>query len=212
LSRSTPLSFAALLGGCVVLAGCVTVFPKVPPAQLYDFGVEPTAAAQAPPAGAPFDVVRVPTTFEQAASGDRMLTSNNDQAAYIAQARWVSPAAVLFDEAEVKAFDDAGGPARLIWRGGSAPISLQLDVQTFEADYPGNLNAAPAVVVRVRSRIVRASDRQVIGDRVFESRKPAADNRVSAIVQAFNAATTDALGQIVAWTDGVGPSGAPPAQ
>jgi cholesterol transport system auxiliary component len=203
LSRSNRLPLAALLGGSVLLAGCVTVFPKSPPSQLYRFDVETGPPAPAP-AGQAFDVARVTTTFDQAAAGDRILTSNGDQQAYIAGSRWVSPAAVLFDEAEVKAFDASGGPARLLWRGGSAPVSLQLDVQTFEAAYPGRLEASPAVVVRIHGRIVRAADHQVLGDQVFESRKPAADNRVGAIVEAFNAATTDALGQVVAWTSATG--------
>lgn len=198
MSRSKSLSIAALIGGGVVLSGCVTVFPKTPPAQLYRFDVEADAAAAPTPAGQAFDVARMSTIFDQAAAGDRILTSTGDQAAYIAGARWVSPAAVLFDEAEAKAFDTAGGPARLLRRGG-APVSLQLDVQTFEAVYSGASNAAPTVVVRVHGRLVHAGDRQVLGDRIFESRKPASDNRVGAIVQAFDSATSDALGQIVAW-------------
>jgi cholesterol transport system auxiliary component len=185
-----------------VLAGCVSLFPKQPPAQLYRFDVE--TAAQPPSPIPPFDVSHVATIFDQAAAGDRMLTSTGNEAAYIAQARWVSPAAVLFDEAEVKAFDGAGGPARLLPRGGGGSISLQLDVQTFEAVYSNGPTAAPTVVVRVRGRLVHAGDRQVLGDRVFESRKPASDNRVSAIVQAFDAATSDDLSQIVAWTGTTG--------
>ena len=113
----------------------------------------------------------------------------------------------MFDEAEGAAFDASPGPAKLLKRAGaiSAPISLQLDVQSFEAQYPGSMVAAPTVVVRVHATLVRIVDRKVMSDRVFESRKPAGENRVGAIVRAFDGATSDVLGQIVTWTDAAGP-------
>jgi cholesterol transport system auxiliary component len=44
------------------------------------------------------------------------------------------------------------------------------------------------------------ADRKILGDQTFVSRQPASDNRVSAIVDAFNAATADVLTQVVSWT------------
>jgi cholesterol transport system auxiliary component len=191
---------------CILLAlglsACVTVFPKAPPSQLYRFGV-PETGVQPAAAGAVFNVVRMPTEFERAAEGDRILTIDGDQAAYIADARWETPASSLFDEAETRAFERAGGPARLLRAGdpAAAPISLRLDVQTFEVRYLAGGKAAPTVVVAVHALLVNAADRKILGDQVFESRTPAPENRVSAIVEAFNAATDDVLTQIVTWTD-----------
>ena len=143
------------------------------------------------------------TAFTRPAEGDRLLTVNGSDAAYIAAARWDAPASMLFDEAEQQAFDQAGGRARLLHRGdpAAAPVSLTLDVQSFEARYNGDPKAAPTVVVTVHALLVGVVDRRILGDQVFVSRQPASDNRVGAIVEAYNSATSDVLNQIVSWTN-----------
>jgi cholesterol transport system auxiliary component len=191
------IAAAATLG----LAGCAfSLFPKTPPAQLYTLHVN----APAPPAGAErsFNVERMPSDFAHEAQGDRILTVDGDQAAYIAAARWAAPASQLFDQAETVAFESASGPARLLRTGdaSAAALSLRLDVQTFEARYLAGPKAAPTVVVSVHALLVAANTRKVVADQVFESQRAASDNRVSAIVTAFNDATTEVLAHIVDWT------------
>ncbi len=188
------------------LTGCVTVFPKAIPAQMYRFDVSPSETPPTPSTATPFSVYRAPTSFNRGADGDKILTMTGDQAAYVAAARWVSPASVLFDEAESRAFDLSGGPARLGRRGElvSAPINLRLDVEAFETRYADGPAAAPTVVVRVRANLTRVVDRKTLAVRVFESQKKVADNRVSAIVPGYDAAVSDVLGQIVAWTNDEG--------
>lgn len=192
---------AAALGVALILGGCVTVFPKTKPVQLYRFGQDAAASATGA-GGVPVTVLHAPTSFTAAAAGDRILTSTGRQTAYIADARWVSPAAVLFDEAESRALSAPGGPVRLIRRGqpASAPLMLRLDVETFEARYDEGSGGAPTVVVTIEGELTRLTDRQIVGARTFEVRKPAAGNRVGAIVEAFDAATSDALGQVSVWT------------
>jgi cholesterol transport system auxiliary component len=200
---------AATLMLCVGLGACVTLFPKAKPVQIYQFGLEtsPAAPSASSPAAA-FNVLRSSTSFTLPADGDRILTTDGHDVAYIADARWAGPASVLFDEAEARAFEAAGGPARLIRRGdvASGVLSLRLEVESFEARYAGSDKVAPTVVVEVRGVLVRMSDRKVLGDHSFESHKPATDNRVGAIVQAFDAATSDVLGQVVTWTNAQGAS------
>ena len=48
-------------------------------------------------------------------------------------------------------------------------------------------------------------DRALVGDQIFEARVKAADNRVGAIVPAFDQATAKVLGEIVAWVNAAGP-------
>lgn len=193
---------AAALAMTLGLGGCVTVFPKVKPSQLYRFDVTaPPAASEA--GGGGFAVYRAPTTFAHGAETDRILTLTGSEAAYIAEARWIAPASALFDEAESHAFDQSAGPAHLGRRGEllNAPVSLRLDVEAFEARYLDGASAAPTVVVRVRAGLTRTSDRKLVASRIFESRKKADGNRIGAIVPGFNAAITEVLGQIVDWTN-----------
>lgn len=193
--------YAIAAAATALLAGCsLSLFPKTQPSQLYAFHVN--TGAPAADAARSFNVERLPTDFASQAQGDRILTIDGDQAAYIAGARWAAPAAQLFDQAESVAFESANGPARLLRTGdaGSATVSLRLNVQAFEARYLAGPKAAPTIVVSVHALLVAGGSRKVIADQVFESQRAAADNRVSAIVSAFDDAATDVLGRIVDWT------------
>jgi cholesterol transport system auxiliary component len=78
---------------------------------------------------------------------------------------------------------------------------LRLDVRNFEARYDDGAGAAPTVVVRVHAALTRDRNRSLVSEQVFEARIRAGDNRVSAIVAAFDHAVGDVLGQLVAWTN-----------
>ena len=194
------LRAALAAAAALALAGCFSLFPKSAPAQLYTFQV--TTPASGADVSRSFSVQRLPTGFAREADSDQILTTTGDQAAYIAGARWVAPASQLFDQAETVAFERSAGPVRLLRTGdaSAAPLSLRLDVQTFEARYLAGPTAAPTVVVSVHALLVAARTRKVVDDQVFDSQQAAGDNRVGAIVTAFNAATTDVLSRIVEWT------------
>lgn len=201
----TALKGLAVAAVAVSLSGCISVFPKTKPAGLYRFGEAEVSVPKGPP-GAMFGVLKTPSAFTRAAAGDRILTSTNGEVAYIAGARWVSPAFVLFEEATARAFENDPGRARLIGRGevAKADMMLRLEVRTFEADYVNGPKAAPEVVVRVRAVLNRSQDRALVGDQIFEAKVKAADNRVGAIVPAFDQANAKVLGDIVAWVNAAG--------
>ena len=205
-----PIAAAMLLAAGLGLCGCITLFPKATPVQLYRFGSETPKVSQA---GAPFNLQRSATVFDRAAQSDAILTTSGTETAYVAGARWVAPAVVLFDEAVDRAFDASGGPAHVVPRGemGSSGAGLKLDVQAFEARYPGTKDATPVILVRVDALLVRLSDRRTISQRTFEAQKPADANRVGAMVAAFDAATSDVVGQIVSWAGTEGEVVATPA-
>lgn len=198
----------ALAAAGLALTACVSVFPKQPPATMFRFGYT-TPPAAAPGAGERFGVVRAVTSFDHAAASERILTVDGGEAAYIKGSRWVSSASVLFDEAVTRAFDGAGGPARLIGRGEvvRADYVLKLDVRSFEARYDHGAKAAPTVVLVVHADLDRVNDRAAVGSRTFSIEVPASDNRVSAIATAFDQATTKVLGDLVLWTGNRGQGG-----
>lgn len=202
LKRTLP---ALALAACAaLLAGCITLLPNEKPAQLYRFDGDIQAPAAAGPAP-PFAVARLGGSFVQAAANDRMLTITGSRAAYVADSRWVSPAAVLFNEALSRAFDTDAGPARLLTRGdfSKADYILRVDVTQFEAQYNQGSRAAPEIVVSLRATLA-GSDRLLAGSKQFETRVRARDNRVSAIVEAYDEAVSQALGELVAWTNNRG--------
>jgi cholesterol transport system auxiliary component len=204
--RPSPRLFRLLVLAFVgtALAGCISLFPKQKPLQLYEFGETAGAAAPAAPAAGPgFVVILANTDFDRAAAGERILTIQGDQTAYIEGAGWVSPAPMLFDLAIRKAFD--AGPARLLAKGepARADYSLTLDVRTFEARYLAGPNAPPTVRIEVYAGMGATSER-TDHDRVFVGEAAASDNRVSAIVIAFDQAFAKVMAQLVPWVDARG--------
>ena len=196
-----PIPFPALVRTSAALAlalslgACVSLLPKSKPAQLYRFGGGGAeAGAPAPASTAGPGVVLVGVSFPRAAAGDGILTLTGDQAAYIADTRWVSPAAALFQEAAERSFDRPGAGVRLLSRGdlGGAAALLRLDVRDFEAVYDQGAGSAPQAVVSVHAFLTGA-DGHLINSLNFESRKRAGDNRVGAIVRAFDEATNEVL-------------------
>lgn len=197
----SSLAAVAVAGAALALSGCISLLPKTKPAHLYRFGQPPATEAIEAPQGT-VGVFRTNATFQREAAGDRLLTITGGKVAYIADTRWVAPAAVLWDQAVLAAFDADPGPVRLISRGEAAAADyvLRLDVRNFEAVYERGPKAAPTVVVRVRAAITRGTDRGQVAEKIFEARVTAGSNRVGSIVPAYDKAVADTLSQIVAWT------------
>jgi cholesterol transport system auxiliary component len=110
---------------------------------------------------------------------------------------------VLWNEALSAAFDADAGRVRLVSRGQQAKseYSLRLDVRNFEARYDAGPNNPPTVVVRVRA-VMNKADLSNTAEKIFEARTKASDNRVGAIVSAYDKAVAEVLGEVVGWTNG----------
>ena len=190
----------ALAACAVALSGCISLLPKTKPAQLYSFASPPAAAPATPPRAAAVAVFRTIGSFQNESADDRMLTMTNGRAAYIADSRWVAPAAVLFDQAVSQAFDTS--PVRLIARGqqGRFAYGLRLDIRNFETRYLAGEKAAPTVVVRLHAALNKA-DQTLVDEQIFEASVPASDNRVGAIARAYNQAVGEVITKLVAWTE-----------
>ena len=171
------------------------------PVQTYRFGGG-AASSAASLVASPVQVTLRRVEFPEAVEGDKLLAVTGTEAAYIAGARWVSPAADLYMESIENAFAARATRVRLIGpreltRG---QRSLDIDIRSFEARYdaPG---AIPTIVVAARARLLALPERTVLAERVFTVEQRPDENRVSAIVNAFDVATRDLNTQIVAWTD-----------
>ena len=171
------------------------------PVQTYRFGGG-VAATSAAATASPVQVMLRRVEFPEAVEGDKLLGVTGTEAAYIAGARWVSPASDLYMESIENAFAAQARRVRLIGpreltRG---QRSLDIDIRSFEARYdaPG---MTPTIVVTARARLLALPERTVAAERVFTVEQPATANRVSAIVEAFDTATRDLNTQIVTWTD-----------
>jgi len=192
-----------LTAAAISLSGCISLFPKADPVTLYKLQAN-TGAPSVEPTGAV--ILRSPTAFTRLGSGDRILTMNGAERATIAGARWAAPASVMFDEALISAFDTVS--SRLVTRGDATPADqiLRVEVRTFEARYVGGMGAAPAVVVEARATLTNMRDRTQAYTRAFKAEQPATDNRVGAIVDAYNGATSKVVTDIAQWAQSNAPT------
>jgi cholesterol transport system auxiliary component len=195
------LAVVAAAGMAAALSGCITLFPKTAPAQLYRFEASVPAAQQS--GAAPFQVRAAPIDFTGPAAGDAILTSTGDEVAYLANARWDAPASDMFADTLAHGFETAGGPARLVdvSAAGHDDYRLQVAVTRFEARFDQGPTAPPTIVVRVHATLVHEKDLTPAGDRVFEASVPAASDHISDIVPAFDQATTKVVTDLVTWVN-----------
>jgi len=199
--RSSIFKRAVAAAGALALAGCA-LLSSPDPVQTYRFGGPAAAGAMTDGQAGLRQVNLRRVQFPEAVEGDKLLGVTGTETAYIAEARWVSPASDLYMESLENAFAAQAtrvrliGPRELI-RG---ERSLDIDVRAFEARYEAS-GAVPTVVVTARARLLTLPDRTVAAERTFTVQQPASANRISAIVEAFDVATRDLNTQIVGWTD-----------
>nr|WP_217431686.1 ABC-type transport auxiliary lipoprotein family protein [Brevundimonas vesicularis] len=202
---------AASAAVLTALSGCA-LLSSPDPVQNYRFGLPMAAPSAVGDTPAPLTVSIRRIEFPQATGDDKILGVTGLETAYIGGARWVSPASTLFDDSLKAAFANRADRIRVLGRRepGTPPLILQVTVTTFEARYaaPG---AVPDVVVTARAQLRSTPERRAGGgtirpeegrsvERVFTVTQPAGDNRVSAIVAAFDTATRDINTQIADWT------------
>ena len=202
---------AVAAGAAAVLSGC-SLLSTPDPVQLYRFGLPTDAPSVEGDTPAPLSVSIRRIEFPEATRDDRILGVTGTETAYIGAARWVSPAATLFDDSLKAAFANRADQIRVLGRRepGTPPLVLQVTVTSFEARYaaPG---ATPDVVITARAQLRSTPERHAGGaairpeqarsvERVFTVTQPASENRVGAIVSAFDTATRDINIQIADWT------------
>lgn len=187
----------------LALAGCGSLFHSNAPAlTTYQLSVEPKPAV-APIAA---DLAVLAPRVRSGLDNDRIAALYPDRRLdYFAAVRWTGPLDEMLQDLTLQAFRGASA-LRNVDTDASAFASgywLEIDVVEFQAEY-ANTGAgsgeAPTVHVHLVGRIGGAGDRHLLGQVDAETRQPAASNRLTAIVQAYNQATDAALAKIVAET------------
>ena len=201
------LKVAAVVGATLALSGCVTLLPKTKPAQLYRFGYTPELVEQKAEAAATAGAVRrAPTgivfgtvTFPQDSAGDRIVTVEGSQVAYVAEARWTSAASGMFKDAISSGFARGGQTVTLEPRGPTAAnFRLDISVRKFETDYKRN---RPTVSVALDARLIRLSDRMVVGQKFISADVAVRKSDMSLMADGYNEATTQVVTGLIAFSE-----------
>lgn len=193
-----------------LLSGCVgKLLGGGAPDALYRFGGS-TDGAESPqpetvqqvPETAQQVIVLEPVRFAAEIDGNRMLAVSGTNARYIKGSRWVTSGPDLFAQALQRRFQARAPGLRLTTqRGGDATgYALVIRIGRFEAQYDTPLMASsPMIVMEGDATLVALADRKVSALRHFTARVPAAQNRVSALVAAFDQAAMCSADDIAGW-------------
>jgi cholesterol transport system auxiliary component len=171
-----------------------------PPPSTYLLSVTPQPA----PGGVaiPLDLTVLTPRVRTGLNTDRIVALYPDgKLDYFAGARWSGPLDEVVQDLALQAFR---GRFRNVGTDTSAFNTgywLEVEVVDFQAEYAGaRPGAGPTVDVHLLARVGNAGDRRMLGHFDADARQQAADNRLSAVVAAYDDAANRALGEIVAQT------------
>jgi ABC-type uncharacterized transport system auxiliary subunit len=204
---ATALGAAAAAVLMVALSACTgSLFKSKEPAQaVYMLTIAPAPAGARMEIPADLTLLRprvrpgLDTSLIAALYPDRRLD-------HFAAARWSAPLEEVVQDLALQAFR---GDAHV--QNVHTDISsfgtgywLELDVADFQAEYGASGSAAgsapPTIHVRLAARLGASRDRHVLGQFEADIHESAADNRLTAIVDAYDRAASAALAKIVADT------------
>lgn len=197
----------ALLG--MTLAACAgSLFKnKAAPPTMYMLGVartrtDPTAGGQ--PGGAPAgndlprDLAVLRPRVRAGLDTDRIAALYPDRHLdYFADVRWSGPLDEVLQDLAVQQFHANPGLGNVSPEASvfGSPYWLEIEVTDFQAEYSA-AGGPPTVHVHLQARIGNSGDRHVLGRFEPDVHEAAADNRMSAIVDAYNRAADQALSEI----------------
>jgi cholesterol transport system auxiliary component len=206
LHRLAPLVLAVCAAGCTG-----SLFKsKVPPPTIYLLGASATAAAakaaSATAAAAkaaspiPVDLAVLKPRLRPGLESDRIAALYPDRRLdYFADARWNGPLGEVLQDVAVQAFHtraalrNVSGEASVF----ASAYWLEIEVTDFQAEYTAGASA-PTVHVQFLARLGTSGDRRILGQFTAIAEQPAAENRLTAIVDAYAQATDTVLAKLVA--------------
>ncbi len=150
----------------------------------------------------PVDLAILKPRLRPGLETDRIATLYPDRHLdYYADARWSGPLSEVLQDLAVQEFHSH---ANLRTVTGDASVFgsaywLEIDVLDFQAEYT-SAAGAPTVHVHFLARLGRSGDRSIVGRFTASAQQPAAENRLTAIVDAYAHAADAALAEIVAQT------------
>ena len=173
-----------------------------------DGGAPDAPAASSAPASRPALVVPVNLTvlkprLRPGLETDRIAVLYPDRHLdYFADARWSGPLGEVIQDLAVQEFRSH---ANLRTVSGDASVFgsaywLEIEVADFQAEYT-SAATAPTVHVNFLARLGGSGDRRILGQFVANVQRPAAENRLTAIIDAYEHAADAALAEIAAHAD-----------
>jgi cholesterol transport system auxiliary component len=193
-SANVMLALTSLLAAC-----SFALRSSAPPVQSYVLRAADSAqqAAREPRGGASLRVF-YPTAAPGLGSEHIMLLQSDRRLSYYAASRWAAALPSVVEQLAVDTLRHAGAWGAVEGSSGALPAEyfLQLDIRRFEADYTGG-RAAPVVQVALDCTLGhRGAEQELVASFLVTRAVQADQNRLGAVVAAFQQAADGALGEV----------------
>jgi cholesterol transport system auxiliary component len=130
-----------------------------------------------------------------------LLTAPDRRLEHFAASRWAAPAPKMLASLAAETLRNRGALAAV--NDDASPFQsdyiLRMTIRRFDADYAG-ASAAPAATVVLDCAIGTRGERKLLATFVAQATVRADDNRMGAVVAAFERATQDAMGKLTEQT------------
>jgi cholesterol transport system auxiliary component len=193
---------AALVFLAVLMLGCAgSLFKnKAAPPTMYLLSATPKSPIADSPitAVAPADLAVLKLRVRAGLDTDRIAALYPDRRMdYFAGVRWSGPLDEVLQDLAVQEFHSNPGLRNVSADASvfASPYWLEIEVADFQAEYSA-AGSVPTVHVRLMARVGKSADRRVLGRFEPDIHEAAADNRMSAIIEAYNRAADKALAEI----------------
>ena len=190
-----------LLGGTLILSGCVSLIPDATPADVvYRLSATTEGVPQSPIA----KVIRIdrPRAASVFQGKDIVVSPDGRRLASAAQAKWAESIPDMLQNSFVDVLAERSGLVGVIPSSGArTDTRVHLTIKSFEARFDQGEGSAPMAVVHYAATLSNASNRNLLGTYDVKKAVRATDIRVSTIVEAMDNANQQALNEIADWLE-----------
>lgn len=183
----------------ITLAGCASGFKSdAPPEQTYVLRAAPPPSTRALPEGKSV-ILRLtrPLAGPGLETDHIILVQPNNKLSYFAASRWAAPLPDVIEALAVETLRGSGAWTAVIDSRATFPTDyyLQMTIRRFDADYSSGAKV-PVIHVAFDCLLGRRVDRELLATFTAEATAEVSENRMTAIVAAFERAAHVALAQV----------------
>lgn len=183
-----------LLSMLMLLAACSGLKSSAPPTQIYILRAKPVQAANASVStGTTLQLARL--TTDPGLGSDRIVLVQSDhRMSFYNASRWASELPEIVEALAVATLRATGSwDAVYEWPSSfGSDFLLQIAIRRFEADYTSG-SGNPIIQVTFDCTVIRRAGRDHVANFVAQGSAQASENRMAAVVGAFEEATNQAL-------------------
>ena len=201
LCRRTLLTRGLAVAGIAGLTAACSQLPiGKPPPQMYTLTPKSTYPSDLPEA--PWQLAIERPTAPAGLSSARIAVAREPLTLdYYSGVAWVDDAPNMVQRLMVESFENSGRIVGVGRDGVSfrSDYTLKVELREFQAEYFDGADV-PTVNVRINVKMVQMPQRTIMASQGFETKRRSPSNKMSDIVQTFDAALGIVLRDVVIWT------------